>query len=218
MTLVMKNVTKSFVAQGVKKEILRGVSLDLQPGETLSLTGDSGSGKSTLLHLAAALDHADSGTILVDDQNLDRLSEGERSRLRRDTVTLVFQQFNLVPSLNVSQNIALHARMAGRFDARWCNTLSDFLGLTGFQDRYPDQLSGGQQQRVAIARAMAVRPKLLLADEPTGNLDETSSQNVLDLLFQLVSHEGTSLLLVTHSEAIAAQTQKRLYLSEGRVS
>ncbi|MBT8154422.1 ABC transporter ATP-binding protein [Epibacterium ulvae] len=213
----MKNVDKAFVAQGRRREILRGVSLKLNAGETLALTGESGSGKSTLLHLAAALDHCDVGEIYVAGQTVTDMSETKRSALRRDTVAVIFQQFNLVPSLTVWQNIALHARLAERFETDWATHLCQHLGLDELRERYPDQLSGGQQQRVAIARAMAVRPQLLLADEPTGNLDEETSHKVLDLLLDLARQEGTSLLLVTHSQAIAARTDRRLHLSQGRI-
>ncbi len=217
VTLVMKNVEKAFVAQGRRREILRGVSITLEAGHSLALTGESGSGKSTLLHLAAALDHCDNGEVYVSGQSVTGMSESDRSTLRRETVAVIFQQFNLVPSLTVWQNIALHARLAKTFEPEWATHLCQFLGLEELRDRYPDQLSGGQQQRVAIARAMAVRPRLLLADEPTGNLDEETSHKVLDLLLDLARQENTSLLLVTHSQAIAARTDRRLHLSKGRI-
>lgn len=218
MTLIMKNVEKSFVAQGVRREILRGVSLTLDQGETIALTGESGSGKSTLLHIAATLEECDSGDIFLSGKKISDQSEGARALLRREKIAVIFQQYNLIPSLTVWQNITLHAQIAKRFDQTWATELCVELGIQELRDRFPDQLSGGQQQRVAIARAMAVRPQLLLADEPTGNLDERSSAKVLDALFKLVAEEKTALLLVTHSSLIADRADRRLHLSKGQVA
>ncbi|KIC37460.1 ABC transporter ATP-binding protein [Leisingera sp. ANG-M7] len=215
MVLTFRNVTKRFPGQTAETAVLRGVSLDLDGGRSLALTGESGSGKSTLLHLAGALDQFDSGEIEIDGTRLSRLSDNQRAALRRRDVSIVFQQFNLIPSLNISKNIALHARLGGRWDEGWEKRLTDRLGLSGLLQRYPEQLSGGQQQRVAIARALAVRPKLLLADEPTGNLDETASAAVMDLMLELVRESGTALFLVTHSEAMAGMLDQRLHLRHG---
>ncbi|NVK16406.1 MAG: ABC transporter ATP-binding protein [Rhodobacteraceae bacterium] len=215
MVLTIRNVTKRFPGQTAKTAVLRGVSLNLEGGRSLALTGESGSGKSTLLHLAGALDQFDSGEIEIDGTCLSGLSDSQRSALRRRDVSLVFQQFNLIPSLNISKNIALHARLGGGWDEGWVDRLADRLGLSGLLQRYPEQLSGGQQQRVAIARALAVRPKLLLADEPTGNLDETASAAVMELMLELVRESGTALFLVTHSEAIAGMLDQRLHLRHG---
>jgi len=197
--------------------VLRNVSLDLETGTSIALTGESGSGKSTLLHLVAALDHYDSGDIKIDGTSLTGLTDGTRAKLRRTDVSLVFQQFNLVPSLTVEKNLVLHARLGGRTDLDWVKTLTHRLGLAELVDRYPEQLSGGQQQRVAIGRALAVRPKLLLADEPTGNLDETASAEVLKLMLELVRQSGTSLFLVTHSSQIANKLDRQVHLSEGQI-
>ncbi|MBY6055422.1 ABC transporter ATP-binding protein [Leisingera daeponensis] len=218
MVLTIRDVTKSYPGQTVETAVLRGVSLDLSAGTSLALTGDSGSGKSTLLHLAAALDHFDSGEIGIDGVHLSELGDGQKAALRRRHVSLVFQQFNLIPSLNIEKNIALHARLGGTWDAAWGQRLADRLGLSGLLDRYPEQLSGGQQQRAAIARALAVRPKLLLADEPTGNLDEAASTAVMELMLELVRESGTALFLVTHSNAIAQMLDRRLHLRHGTVS
>ncbi|OBY27262.1 ABC transporter ATP-binding protein [Leisingera sp. JC1] len=215
MVLTIRNVTKRFPGQTAETAVLRGVSLNLEGGRSLALTGESGSGKSTLLHLAGALDQFDSGEIEIGGTCLSGLSDSQRAALRRRDVSLVFQQFNLIPSLNISKNIAIHARLGGRWDEGWEKRLTDRLGLTGLVRRYPEQLSGGQQQRVAIARALAVRPKLLLADEPTGNLDETASAAVMELMLELVRESGTALFLVTHSEAIARMLDQRLHLRHG---
>lgn len=200
------------------RPVLRDVSLSLDRGQTLALTGESGSGKSTLLNLAAALDTVDSGEITLDGVALSQLDDPGRAALRRTSLSLVFQQFNLIPSLTAGQNLSFHARLAGCHDPDWCAHLAQRLGLSDLLDRYPENLSGGQQQRVAIGRAMAARPKLLLADEPTGNLDETASATVLDLMLALVADTGAALLLVTHSHEIAARLDRRVHLAGGLIA
>ncbi len=199
-------------------EVLKGVSLTLDRGETLALTGESGSGKSTLMHLAAALDTADVGSIRLDGIEMSHLNDPARAALRRDRIGLVFQQFNLIPSLTVAQNIAFQARLSGRHEAARCAMLAARLGIGTLTRRYPEELSGGQQQRVAIARALANRPDLILADEPTGNLDEATGDAVLDLLLELVAETGAALMMVTHSTRLAARLDRRLHLSRGQVS
>lgn len=198
-------------------QVLDGVSLQLARGESLALMGESGSGKSTLLHLIAGLDRPDSGRIEVDGQRLDGLSESGLARWRRNGIGLVFQQFNLIGSLKVADNLAFQARLAGRHDPHWQAQLAQRLGLGDLLERYPEQLSGGQQQRVAIGRALASRPALLLADEPTGNLDEASSDEVMQLLMELLADSPTSLLMVTHSPRIAARLAHRVVLHKGRL-
>ncbi len=216
--LRVRGVHKSYPAAGAGRPVLDGVSLDLDAGETLALTGESGSGKSTLLHLIGALDGFDGGEILLDGTALSGLDDRGRAALRRGAVALVFQQFNLITSLTVGQNLAFHARLAGRCEPDWLARLTARLGLADLTARYPEQLSGGQQQRVAIGRALALRPRLLLADEPTGNLDETASAKVLELMLDLVRDAGTALFLVTHSTAIASRLDRRLHLRAGRVA
>ncbi|GHF56381.1 ABC transporter ATP-binding protein [Seohaeicola zhoushanensis] len=207
----------SRIYPGAERPVLNHVSLRLDACETLALTGESGSGKSTLLHLAGALDHFDAGEIRLDGQAYSPLDDAGRAALRRGPVALVFQQFNLVPSLTVAQNLAFHARLGGRHDPAWTAHLAERLGLGALPDRYPETLSGGQQQRVAIGRAMALRPRLLLADEPTGNLDEATGDAVLDLMLELVAETGAALLLVTHSERIAARLSRRVHLTKGDI-
>jgi putative ABC transport system ATP-binding protein len=199
-------------------EVLKGVSLSLDLGETLALTGESGSGKSTLMHLVAALDTAESGSIRLDGVAISGLDDAARAALRRDRIGLVFQQFNLIPSLTVAQNIAFQARLSGRHDPTRCAMLAERLGIDGLAQRYPEEVSGGQQQRVAIARALANRPDLILADEPTGNLDEATGDAVLDLLLDLVAETGAALMMVTHSSRLAARLDRRLHLSRGQLS
>lgn len=216
--LTITGLTKAYGARSARIRVLDGLDLSVVQGETVALTGESGSGKSTLLHLIAALDRPDSGAIFLDGEDLVPLGERARTRLRRDRFGLVFQQFNLVPSLTVAANIAFQARLAGRFDAAWCAKLTERLGLSGLDDRYPEQLSGGQQQRVAIGRSLAVRPDLLLADEPTGNLDEASAARVLDLMLDLVADSGTTLVMVTHSAQVAGRLGRTAHLRRGRIA
>ncbi|NOC44599.1 MULTISPECIES: ABC transporter ATP-binding protein [unclassified Ruegeria] len=214
MLLTIDRVQKTYPGG---RPVLRDVSLTLDEGQTLALTGESGSGKSTLLNLAAALDCFDSGEIILNRTPLSHLDDAGRAELRRSQLSLVFQQFNLIPSLTVAQNLSFHARLADAEDAGWTAHLTERLGLSDLLDRYPENLSGGQQQRVAIGRAMAARPKLLLADEPTGNLDETASARVLDLMLALVADTGAALLLVTHSQQIAARLDRTVQLCGGRI-
>ncbi|MFK0090396.1 ABC transporter ATP-binding protein [Pseudomonas sp. NPDC090755] len=215
--LVVEQLCKSFTTAQGTLPVLQGVDLCLAQGRSLALMGESGSGKSTLLHLLAGLDRADSGRILIDGQPLDARSEPELARWRREGIGLVFQHYNLISSLDVAANLAFQARLAGRHDRRWVDYLAGRLGLAELLQRYPEQLSGGQQQRVAIGRALAGRPPLVLADEPTGSLDEASSDEVLALMLQLVSEVGSSVLMVTHSRRLADRLEQRCFLHAGRV-
>tara|TARA_R110002020_G_scaffold25201_1_gene82042 strand:- start:3969 stop:4634 length:666 start_codon:yes stop_codon:yes gene_type:complete len=210
-------VRKGYVGPQGRLQILDGIDLQLGAGQTLALMGESGSGKSTLLHLIAGLDQPDSGEILVGQQRLSLLNEAARAAYRRESVAVIFQQFNLIPSLNVADNMAFQARLAGKLDAQWQAWLAAELGLSALLQRYPEQLSGGQQQRVAVGRALAVRPPLILADEPTGNLDERSADEVMALLLALVDKAGASLLMVTHSAQLASRLDRQIILSAGRV-
>src|SRR5271156_612130 len=199
IVLSVRNLAKSYRSAGDEVAVLRGVNLDICAGERVALTGESGSGKSTLLHLIAGLDGADSGEIRLAELSVGELNDSGRAALRRDRLGLVFQQFNLIPSLNVGDNLVFQSRIAGRHDPNWHAELVARLGLDGLLKRYPEQLSGGQQQRVAIGRALAVKPLFLLADEPTGNLDEATADDVLALTRDLVARTGCGLLMVTHS-------------------
>jgi putative ABC transport system ATP-binding protein len=218
MILTLNNVRKSYPTVEGTIEILKGIDFGVASGETVALTGESGSGKSTLLHLAGGLDRADSGAIVMDGDDLSTYSESERAQYRRTKVGLVFQQFNLIPSLTVSANISFHAKLAQRHDDAWEKTLIEALGLQRYATRYPEQLSGGQQQRVAIGRTLAARPKLILADEPTGNLDEQTGDAVLELMLDLASSAGSALLLVTHSTRLAARLDRTVHLRGGKIA
>jgi len=216
MLLSLRDVTKTY--PGAESAVLRGVSLDLGAGEMLALTGESGSGKSTLLHLMGGLDTAESGVVAVTGIDLTPLDDAGRASLRRGTVGVIFQQFNLIPSLTVAANIAFQARLAGRHDPDRAARLAERLGLSRHLGKYPEQLSGGQQQRVAIARTLAAAPRLVLADEPTGNLDEDTADTVFALLCELVAETGAGLILVTHSQRLAARLGRRLHLRAGQLT
>ena len=216
MLLKVSNLSKRYGNSG--PNVLRSVSFELSSGDTLALEGESGSGKSTVLHLIAALDRPSGGSIMLDGEELAGLSDAEAAQVRRTKVGIVFQQFNLVPSLPVSANIALHARLGDTFDTAWTRHLCERLDLEEHLDKYPEGLSGGQQQRVAIARTLAARPKLILADEPTGNLDEDTADKVLNLMLESASEAGAAVLMVTHSPRQAARMGRRLVLSHGMVT
>jgi putative ABC transport system ATP-binding protein len=216
--LSVRDLTKTYRSAGEQVAVLRGVNLDISAGERVALTGESGSGKSTLLHLIAGLDRADGGEIKLDGAVVSGLTDSGRAALRRDRLGLVFQQFNLIPSLNVADNLAFQARIADRHDARWHAELVERLGLGHLLKRYPEQLSGGQQQRVAIGRALATKPQLVLADEPTGNLDEATADDVLALTRDLVARTGCGFLMVTHSARLAATLDRQINLRAGLVA
>jgi putative ABC transport system ATP-binding protein len=216
--LQVTGVFKNYATAQGPLAVLRGVDLHLQQGESLALMGESGSGKSTLLHLIAGLDHVDAGTIDIAGHRLERMNEAQLANWRRTEIGLIFQQFNLIGSLRVEDNLAFQARLAGRYQPLWQAELIERLGLGELLKRYPEQLSGGQQQRVAIGRALASRPALLLADEPTGNLDEATSDEVLQLLLDLLANSNTSLLMVTHSPRVAERLQRTELLHLGRLA
>ena len=215
--LEVRDVFKSYSTAQGPLPVLQGVDLRLEAGSSLALMGESGSGKSTLLHLVAGLDRVDRGEIALDGQALALMSERQLANWRRLQIGLVFQQFNLIGSLRVEDNLAFQARLAGRLDQGWLAQLVERLGLGDLLQRYPEQLSGGQQQRVALGRALASRPCLLLADEPTGSLDEHSSDEVLDLMLELLAGTSTRLLMVTHSPRVAARLAHRVMLQGGRL-
>lgn len=218
MLLEIEDLFKSYTDASGPIQVLNGISMSLDSAETLALTGESGSGKSTLLHLIGGLDTADRGHIRLNGTEVAGLSDTQRAALRRGTVGIVFQQFNLIPSLTVAANIAFQAQLGGSYDAKWAGQVTDRLGLSSQTAKYPEALSGGQQQRAAIARTLVARPKLVLADEPTGNLDETNAELVLDLMLELARDAGTAVLMVTHSTRHAARLQHQLHLSRGKIA
>jgi putative ABC transport system ATP-binding protein len=199
--------------------VLDGVSLDVAERECVAVMGPSGSGKSTLLGLIAGLDRPTAGSITVDGVEITGLSEDDLARLRRDTIGYVFQSFHLIPTLTAVENVAVPLELAGRPDAlARAAALLDAVGLAARAHHYPAQLSGGEQQRVALARAVALRPRLLLADEPTGNLDSETGARIVDLLLALNREHASTLVLVTHDEAVASRAGRVIPLRDGRVA
>ncbi len=217
MSLSFVDVHKSFRQGQTDIEVLRGVSLAVEPGESVAIVGRSGSGKSTVLALAAGLDSPTSGRITVDGAEMTALSERELTRFRAREIGMVFQQYHLMSELTALENISLPLELAGAADAVLrAQEALDRVGLSHRGRHFPRQLSGGECQRVSIARALVTRPKVLLADEPTGNLDPESARAVTTLLFDLSRTAGTTLILVTHSTELAANCARRLVLKDGR--
>jgi putative ABC transport system ATP-binding protein len=214
----MRRLTRRLPSGGRELTILDQVDLTFAPGEFAAILGPSGSGKSTLLALMAGLDRPTSGEILVDGVAIQGMSEDQLALLRREKIGFVFQSFQLLANLTARENVLLPIELAGLPDPG--GRASELLAAVGLQDRghhYPTQLSGGEQQRVALARAFAARPAILLADEPTGNLDGATGRKVLELLADLRRREGTTLILVTHDPAVAALADRRIHFRDGRV-
>ena len=217
MVLKLNSIRKSYGTNEGKVLVLNDVSLTLFAGETLALRGESGSGKSTLLHIAGALELPDEGHVEIGGKELSKMDDTGRAAVRRKDIAIVFQHFNLIPSLNVAANINFQANLSGPVDKIKLEKIVSSLRLTDQMEKYPEALSGGQQQRVAIARALVTEPKLLLADEPTGNLDEQSAESVLEQMLTLVAETNTALMVVTHSRNVAARMDKQLRLIGGRL-
>ena len=220
--LVVKNLTKSFNSPSGKVTALHDVSLSIKTGEFASIIGKSGSGKSTLLSMLGALDVPTSGNIDVDDIDISKLSEHKQTSYRAKKIGFVFQHYNLIPNLSALQNVMLALEFGGMpahlRKARATQLLSDVGIDTDQQLRKPSRLSGGQQQRVAIARALANRPAIILADEPTGNLDSETGQKIFDLLHDLSRSENTTIIAVTHDMDIAGRTDKTFILKDGKIT
>src|SRR5512138_908011 len=213
-------VKKNYQTGRVKFEALRGISLEIAAGDFVAVMGQSGSGKSTLLHIIGGLDQSSSGWVQVGEHRLDKMNQTDLAVFRRNQVGFVFQFFNLVENLNVQANVELPALLAGKRSKKEIrqrsSELLECLDIADHAHKHPWELSGGQQQRVAIARAFINSPKLLLADEPTGNLDSTSGNEVLDILGEF-NHQGQTILMVTHSAEAAARASYVLYLRDGRL-
>ena len=220
VAIEVRGLAKGYWDGGERIEVLRDLDLSVEPGEILAIVGPSGSGKSTLLHVIGALDRADAGEVLVDDKDLGRLDADAQAAFRREYLGFVFQFHELLPDFTLAENIAMPARIAGwtaqRADARATGLLEE-VGLGGQSGRFPNQLSGGERQRVALCRALCLEPPLLLADEPTGNLDPESGEQVFELLLALRRSHGTTSIVVTHNPAIAARCGRVLALDHGRL-
>jgi putative ABC transport system ATP-binding protein len=217
--IALRDVSKTYGDAGARVVALDGVSIEFAAGTFTAIMGTSGSGKSTLLHCAAGLDDPDAGSIEVVGQDVVRLGDGARARLRRERVGFVFQSYNLVPTIPVWMNVGLPRILGGkRVDRRDADAALEAVGLPGTGRRLPAQLSGGQQQRVALARAVSSRPELLFADEPTGALDTTSRAEVLLLLRELVTDHGTTIVMVTHDPVTAAAADRVVFLRDGRIA
>jgi putative ABC transport system ATP-binding protein len=214
----VRHLTKTYGSGQALVTALDDVTVDIAAGEFTAVMGPSGSGKSTLMHCCAGLDTADSGSVLVGDQDLTRLDDKALTRLRRDEIGFVFQAYNLVPTLTAAENIQLPMAIARRKpDREWYDAVVRTVGLGDRLDHKPNELSGGQQQRVAVARALASRPRIVFADEPTGNLDSRSGAEVLELLRRSVDDHGQTIVMVTHDPVAAAYTDRVVFLADGRV-
>ena len=199
--------------------ILRGIDLDIGAGEAIGIVGPSGSGKTSLLMVLAGLEHATSGSVRLGEIELTRLDENQLARLRRDRIGIVFQSFHLIPTMTALENVAVPLELANNPNAMAIATAAlNAVGLGHRLTHFPGQLSGGEQQRVALARAFAPKPKLLLADEPTGNLDQATGEVVMDLLFEMQSQQNTTLLLITHDPRLAARCARIIRIADGRVA
>ncbi|MFK8103472.1 MAG: ABC transporter ATP-binding protein [Saprospiraceae bacterium] len=216
--LEVKNLTKSYGGNDKPLTVLDNVNFMVEPGLTVAIVGASGSGKTTLLGLCAGLDRASSGSVILNQVNLDELNEDQRAAVRSEHVGFIFQSFQLIPTLTALENVMVPLELSGEKNAATqAQELLDRVGLGDRQNHYPTQLSGGEQQRVALARAFSNKPKILFADEPTGNLDEETSQKVEKLLFDLNREAGTTLIMVTHDMELANKTQKIIQLKGGKV-
>jgi putative ABC transport system ATP-binding protein len=212
------NVHRRFGEGDAAVDALAGVSLNFERGRFTTIMGPSGSGKSTLMHILAGLDRPTTGDVLVDGVSLESLDDARLTQLRRDTFGFIFQFFNLLPVLTAEENVVLPLSIAGRRpDAAWVDELIERVGLSDRRTHRPSELSGGQQQRVAVARALVTRPAVLFADEPTGNLDSTSSGEVLALLRGAVDDYGQTVVMVTHDEQAASIGDRTVVLTDGRI-
>ena len=212
------DLTKRYGEGGAAVDALRGVSLEIQPGSFTAIMGPSGSGKSTLMHILAGLDRPTSGTVRIADTEIGKLDDGDLTRLRRDKIGFVFQAFNLVPVLTAEENVRLPLTLAGRNDSDGrVDRLLEAVALADRRTHRPAELSGGQQHRVAVARALASEPAVIFADEPTGNLDSTTSQEILALLRRAVDEFGQAVVMVTHDATAASVSDRVVFLDDGNI-
>ena len=215
-----QNITKYYMMGETEVQALKGIDLEIFPNEFLAITGTSGSGKSTLMHILGCLDVPTSGTYLLEDVNIGTLSKNELAHIRNQKIGFIFQRFHLLPDLTALDNVALPQLYAGVSEHEARRKAKEFLTMVELSDRvdhYPYQLSGGQQQRVAVARSLVNNPRIIFADEPTGNLDSTTGQTIMELFKNLHKQHETTLILVTHESEIAEQTERIISLADGRM-
>lgn len=216
----VENITKSVISNNNELSILKGISFNINAGESVAIMGTSGAGKSTLMSLLAGLDQPTSGKISILGSTISIMDDEQRAKMRSESIGFVFQNFLLIPSLNALQNVTLPMVLRGNEDESSNNQKAKALlkevGLAGRETHLPTQLSGGEQQRVALARAFVTRPKILFADEPTGNLDHKTAQHVIELLFAMNKEQGTTLVLVTHDPNLAERCQRTLIINDGQ--
>jgi putative ABC transport system ATP-binding protein len=220
LVLKIENLTKIYKFGKRNVQPLTSLDLEVQKGEFTSIMGPSGSGKTTLLNVIGCIDKATSGSVFIDGVDVAKLSESKLYKIRRDKIGFIFQSFNLLPYLNARENVELAMELAGKFKGQRKQRALELLGtvgLSGREQHRPQRLSQGEQQRVAIARALANDPAIILADEPTGNLDVTNKQEIVKLLSDLNQKQGTTIIMVTHDEQVANKTQRLLFLSDGKI-
>ena len=216
MLIEIKNAYKTYVNGEVKNEVLKNLSLQVEQGEFIAILGPSGSGKSTLLNLIGGLDQLDCGEIIIDGNSICTENDEQLSRYRRKKIGFIFQSFNLIPVLSVYENIVMPTVLDdGEIDEEYIKDIIEQIGMTEYCNQFPSKLSGGQQQRVAIARALANKPKIILADEPTGNLDTKTGNDVMKLLTDGIKKYGQTLILITHNEEIARMADRVICLKNG---
>ena len=216
--LVVKKLNKDFESSGESFEVFKDLNFEINSNTSTALIGESGSGKTTLIHLIAGLESPDSGTIKIGDFDIWKCSEQKRANFRLNNISIIFQQYNLIPSLNVLNNIKFHSQLIKNYDQNFRDELINLLGLNKLLKKYPEEISGGQQQRVAIARAILTKPKLLLADEPTGNLDEENSTKVTNAFEILLSRYNSTIVIATHSKKLAQNLNVKLIIKNKKIN
>ena len=215
--LVVKKLNKDFESSGESFEVFKDLNFEINSNTSTALIGESGSGKTTLIHLIAGLESPDSGIIKIGDFDIWKHSEQKRANFRLNNISVIFQQYNLIPSLNVLNNIKFHSQLIRNYDQNFRDELINLLGLNKLLKKYPEEISGGQQQRVAIARAILTKPKLLLADEPTGNLDEENSTKVTYAFEILKSRYNSTIVIATHSKKLAQNLDVKLIIKNKKI-
>ena len=215
--LVVKNLNKDFESSGENFEVFKNLSLEVYPKTSTALLGESGSGKTTLIHLIAGLESPDSGLIKINNFDIWKHPEQKRADFRLHNIAVIFQQYNLIPSLNILNNIKFHSKLIKNFDENFQDELIELLSLKRLLKKYPEEISGGQQQRVAIARAILTKPKILLADEPTGNLDEQNSSIVSSAFELLLSRYNSTIIIATHSKTLANKLNSKLLIKNKKI-